>query len=327
VRVSADRIVVVRAQPGVGDMLCAVPALRAVRGTAPRAHITLIGLPSARWLLERFHTYFNELLEFPGFPGLGDTEVDPRRTVEFFADAHERRFDLAIQLHDGGVAANAFTRLLGARTTAGSCPPEMPVPDREFYIPYSTDVPEAERLLRVLTNLGAHPPRGAEPEFPLSEDDRMQLAEAVEGEMLDQGAYACLHPGPGPTERFVALGEALHERGLRPVLIGGEEHRGVADGVTDALEPDALDLVGELTLGAAAALLRKATILIGDGLNLAHVAAAVRTPSVAIAAPGVDIERWRPQDRERHVVLSGDDDPTPDDVLRAAGELIGLTTA
>ena len=58
------------------EMLCAIPALRALRGTAPRAHIALIGLPSSRWVLERFPSYIDELLPFPGFPGMPQVPVD-----------------------------------------------------------------------------------------------------------------------------------------------------------------------------------------------------------------------------------------------------------
>jgi ADP-heptose:LPS heptosyltransferase len=316
VRVSADRIVVVRAHPGVGAMLCVVPALRALRGMSPRARIALIALPSAAWMLDRFDTYFNELLPFPGFPGMTDLEVDPRQTVDFFADAHERRFDLAVQLHDDGAASNAFTRLLGARATAGSHPPGQPAPDRALSIPCPLDEPEPERLLRVIRNLGAAPPRGGDAELPLTDQDAEALADALAGETLERDGYACLHPGPGPAERFAAIGAALIERGLRPVLIGGSEHAGVAAAVADGLDPEALDLVGRLTLGPTAALLRDAAMLIGNGVNLSHVAAAVRTPSVSVMAPGVDAARWRPQDGDRHRVLTHD--ATVDGVLGAA---------
>ena len=305
-------------------MLCAVSALRALRGTSPRAHITLIALPSARWLLDRFATYFNELVPFPGFPGMPSPPVDPRETVRFFQEAHERRIDLAIQLHDHSDAANAFTQMLGARATAGAHPPDAPTPEKnDLFVPWPTDRPEALRLLHVLQNLGAHPPRGADPELPLDDSDHEELAEVLDGEALEPAGYVCLHPGPGPTERFAALGTAFNERGLRPLLIGGDEHAHVAAAVADSLEPDVLDLTGALTLGATAALLRDAALLVGDGLNLAHLAAAVHTPSVAIAPKGTDVTRWRPPDRGRHRVLT---DAAVEDVLEAVDELAEATT-
>jgi ADP-heptose:LPS heptosyltransferase len=327
--VTADRIVVVRALPGLGEMLCAVPALRALRGTAPRAQIALIGLPSSSWLLERFPTYLNELIPFPGFPGAPEPPVDARKIVTFLAEAQERRFDLAIQLDGSGVASNAFAGLLGARATAGAHAPGLEPPDRDLFIPYPAREPEPVRLVRVIEHLGASPARGCDLELPPLPADADELAEALGGDTLEPDGYACLHPGASAPRgqwnaaAFAAVGDALAGQGLRVVLTGASSEAKMTAAVRDAMDHEPLDLAGVLSLGAAGALLRDAALLVVDDSGPSHLAAAVRTPSVVIFGPDADVRRWAPLDRDRHRALGGKGgDVTVDEVVTAAEELL-----
>jgi ADP-heptose:LPS heptosyltransferase len=67
----------------------------------------------------------------------------------------------------------------------------------------------------------------------------------------------------------------------------------------------ALDLSGKTDLGALAALIAQARLVVSNDTGISHVAAAVATPSVIVSC-GADTERWAPLDHERHQVLSAD---------------------
>ena len=315
-RVPADRIAIVRALPGLGEMLCAIPALRALRGTAPRATISLIGLDAARWIPRRFDTYVDEFIPFPGFPGMPHADFDAGPTLRFLNEMQEREFNVAIQLQSAGVAANVFTQLLGAHRTAGTVLPGTDAPD-DYYVELRHAEAEPLRLVRVVENLGARPTRDAELEFIVGSDDEAELAEQGFGST----EYACLHPGRWDTQHVAKVADVLSERGLRIALVAPDDEHAAAVG--GAMEGDATVITG-LSLGATAALLRDATIAICDD-GISQLAEAVGAASVSVFPKDADVARWGPLDRERHRVVGGPDhggDATVADVIAAADALL-----
>ena len=284
------KIAVVRALQ-LGDLLCAVPALRALRAAYPDAHVTLVGLPWARSFVARFPSYLDAFAEFPGFPGLRGRECAPSSLQGFYEAIRACRFDLAIQMHDSGRLMNPLTALMGAARTVGFHEAGRYCPDASGYLRWRAGEHEALRWLRLLEHAGI-PSRGTELEFPLGEADQRELQRL----RLADLPYAVLHPaahppsGHWPAERFAEVGDALAMEGLRVVLTGTQAEAPLTGEVRAAMREPAIDLAGRTSIGGLAAVLGRARLVVSDGDGIAHVAAAVGTPSTRVA-PGVAVDR------------------------------------
>lgn len=287
----------------LGDLLCVVPALRALRAAHPRAGIALIGLPWARGFAARFRSYIDELIEFPGFPDMPERDCGPAEVRAFLGAAQKRGFDLVLQMHGDGRFTNRLVSLMGAAATAGFHAPGQPCPDPARFLEWRPREHEILRYLRLLEHLGI-PRKGTHLEFPLAEADRREC----DGFGLGDGPYAVVHPGSQlasrrwPAQRFAEVADALAAGGMRVVLTGtGAEIPLVQETKARMLQP-ALELAGRTTLGGLAALLSGARLLVSNDTGLSHIAAALQTPSVIVAC-GSDPQRWAPLNRALHRVL------------------------
>jgi ADP-heptose:LPS heptosyltransferase len=290
----------------LGDLLCAVPALRALRHGRPGARIALIGLPWARAFVERFSRYVDQFLEFPGHPQLPERADEFGRLEAFLEDARERHFDLALQLHGSGEVTNPLLAQLGARQLAGFRPPGAPTP-QGLFVDWQSREHEIDRGLRLLAALGI-PSQGRSLEFPLNPADMEALQRLEERFGFDATQSACVHPGAQlpsrrwPPERFARVADALAAAGLQVVLTGTGAEAGLTRRVAAAMRHPAVDLAGQTSLGSVAALIACARLLVCNDTGVSHIAAAFGTPSVVICS-GSDPARWAPLDRARHRVL------------------------
>ena len=295
------RIAVLRALQ-LGDLLCAVPALRALDTEYPAARITLVGLPWAREFAARFRRYIDDFVEFPGYPGMPERDCNAAAMPPFFDAMKARRFDLALQLHGSGDYMNPLAQMMGARHIAGFHPPGRPSPDPQRFLEWRDDEQEVLRWLRLLSHLGIEP-RGSELEFPLTPQDWEAWGE------LRLRDYACVHPGSQqparrwPAERFAEVADALAGAGLKVVLTGTASELHLTRRVAAAMRSPAIDLAGRTSLGVLGTIVARARLLVSNDTGISHIAAALRTPSVIVAC-GSDPQRWAPIDRQLHRVLS-----------------------
>ena len=327
-----DSVVLVRALKGLGDFLCATPALRSLRQVFPRAQITLVGIESTRSLVARYGHLIDELLPFPGFPGIPEEVLDVSRLPGFFASAQARRFNLAVQMHGNGNLMNPFAVMLGAQRTAGYYPRGAYCPDPGLFLPFDEDEHEVRRWLRLATHLGAAS-RAEQVEFPLRSPDWDALARLPEAAALAKGTRVVIHPGATEPARrwlpahFAVVADHLAANGHQVVLTGAADEAPLVAEVETRMNWPAINLAGRTSLGAMAAMLTRARLLVTNDTGVSHLAAALRVPSVVVFLAS-NPKRWAPLDRRLHRVVGGEglrpDDVAPGQVLREAVYLLGI---
>jgi ADP-heptose:LPS heptosyltransferase len=314
----------------LGDMLCAVPALRALRAAVPHAHIALVGLPWAQQFADRFHRYVDEFIPFPGHPLLPEQAVRHEGLARFYTSLCTRKFGLAIQLHGSGKVTNDIVSGFGATALAGYCSGEAVMRERSVLLPYPETGTEPERLLHLMEALGAEP-AGLELEFPLSQQDEDELEASGIAKALPAGGYFCIHPGARqrdkcwPPRQFAEVGDRLAaEFGLTPVLTGSASEADLTAEVASHMHHTPVDAAGPISIGAMGVLMRKAKLLLCNDTGVSHLAAGLKLKSVVVFSKA-DIARWAPLDRHNHRCIWDPDAQRAAMVLQHARALLSGT--
>lgn len=269
----------------IGDFICATPAFRALRAALPEAEIAMITLPLLRDLVIR-SPHLDRFIAFPGFPGIAEQFFEAKKAVQFFRQMQVERFDLAIQMQGSGVYSNPFMLLLGARYTAGFVRPGDGPGLLDAALAWPERGHEVQRMLSMAAFLGA-PAQGEDIEFPLWPEDHA-AAEALlaEAERPLIGLHTAARDATRrwPLERFLAVGRELVQRHGGTIVVLGEktEHT-----VGEALAQEVgarhcLNLAGRTSLVESGAVIARLSLLVTNDTGPAHMAYALKTPTVTI---------------------------------------------
>lgn len=167
---------------------------------------------------------------------------------------------------------------------------------RALRIPAIAGIHDVQQNLRLLTALDIDPDMDDVPRFPVS-SEQARAAEQLLRSNEVLGEFIIVHPGSGdtgwglakrwPAEKFAGLCRQLRAaQGCPIVVVEGPDEPGVAaEVVARAADPHVRLLRLSGPLGMSAAVIARARQYVGSDSALAHLAAAVGTPTVTLYAP------------------------------------------
>lgn len=323
-----QRILVVKAA-GIGDLILAVPALRALRTRFPRALIDLLVTPKCGNLLKHC-------------PYVDDTYVIRTRGMENRVHVSEfgricqtlyrlrkKEYDVLVNLHrlfsnKGSFRMKWLCRAVGARHTVGRNTDGRGTfydawIDDSWEHPAFDQRHEVELNLDLVRLLGAEDP-GRGLKFWIRNADRSRLKALLkrEGWCDSGGPRIVLNVGGDalykrwPDEHCAVLGDLLvEEMSAQVFIIGGEKERPVAHRVIGRMKHRPVDLAGKVDIPELAALLEASDLMVTNDTGPMHLAAAVGTPVVALFGPGKP-DRYAPYGPEGfHIVLRHETECSP----------------
>ena len=274
----------------LGDMLCAIPAVRAIRYAFPDASISLVGLPWQKDFVERFQHYFDEFVEFPGWPGLPEQSVEVEKIPAFLRLMHLKSYDLVVQMQGNGAVTNSLCMLFGAKKVCGLRKAGEYCPDEKLF-PISEDSDhEVLRFLK-LTEALEISPQGQELEFPFLSGELDDVDNLIDRWGLPGKRYVCVHPGARdpkrrwPAENFANIADRLFEEGYSIVLTGSVAEQEILSSVSRMMKYEHVNAVKEsrdLSLGQLAGIIMRSAVLCSNDTGVSHLASALSVPSVII---------------------------------------------
>ncbi len=291
---SVKRVLVVRLR-SIGDTVLATPSLIALKRLLPDAEIDILLEDWVAPLLEGHDAVDNIITA-------GKSFTDKMRTAR---DIRERKYDVVFNLH-GGSTSTLLTYATGAKHRIGYTGyrysflyTDLLSSSSDFWKKEFTH--SAEQQLALLGFVG----------FPVGDRPRSRLAvipSALASVMAKIPAktqrstetraetravasvpfeFAIFHPTAAfetkqwETQNFARVAEYLASKGICSVAVAGKNEIEVLEKLKGESEVP-ITAFNDLTLPEITALASKAKLFVGNDSGIAHIAAAVNTPTVVI---------------------------------------------
>lgn len=300
-----DRILVIRQHNQLGDMLCVVPLLRALRRKYSTAEITLMASP-VNYEIMRGNRYVNSVINFDKKQFTGVTGW--MRLVKFVRGLRQQAFDLVLV---PSTVSTSFTSdllafLSGARVRVGAKVLNGVESPSSFFFNLGVEmswardsrVHQTERNLEIGNSLTL-PTVELSHEITLSENEINDAKLLLNKGLHSAKLLVIYHPGAGKVPnrweaaRFAALAEALaKEFGVSTLITCGPMDDEPVREMTQRLTIRFVVVRGK-PIREVAAILSLANLVISNDTGVMHVAAGVGVPVLSLFGPTAP-EQWAP---------------------------------
>ena len=285
------RILVVRLR-SIGDTVLATPSLITLRRFLPTAQIDILLEDWVAPVLESFDAVDNVL----------SVGKDKKSRFEIAWRIRRSKYDVVFNLH-GGTTATFFVRASGAKYRVGLASYQYnflythlaPSPLKFWQAEHTHS---AEQQLALLGFAGIPVEDKPKSRLVVSEKEKEEIDLFLHVYGIDENEIALIHPAAAfdtkrwSTENFAKIIDYLAARNIFSVVIAAPSEEQIIDEIN---EKTRIVFHGftHLTLPEVKALASRAKIFIGNDSGIAHIAAAVETPSVVIFGSS-NINHWRP---------------------------------
>ncbi len=294
------RVLVVRLR-SIGDTVLSTPSLIALKRFLPEAQMDILLEDWVAPVLEGFDAVDNVL----------SVGKDNKSRLKMAWQIRSNNYDVAFNLH-GGTTATFFVRASGAKHLVGYKNYQygflynhLLASSADFWQRENTH--SAEQQLALLGFVGV----------PVSDRPKSRLAatetalNSIENKLssfnFHSAPFALFHPTSAfetkqwATGNFARIAEFLFEKGLQTIAVATKSERGVLEKLRETSDVP-IAIFDDLTLPEITALASKAKIFVGNDSGIAHIAAAVETPTVIVFGSS-NINHWQPWTNARHEIV------------------------
>jgi len=295
----------------VGDTICAVPSIIAIRDNFPKGEITMLTSPgktgalgpeellNGSELIDELIVYYQE--DIKGFA----------RKIDLIRKLRERAFDVFIELPQEltnlrtEIRNIVFAMLIGVKYACGFRTTAIHL-FKKIQAKHLKFERQVERLLDILKKEGLKIHKVCL-SLPISKDDEKQvdefLRESAIQDFIAVDPNAKIQTKLWPLDRFGEVGRRLvKDYNVNVMIIGGQADKKRTGRLREMIGRGAIDVSGRFSLLQTLELLRRCLLLVSNDTGSVHMAASVETPVVGIYSARDFAVKWYPYGAENIIL-------------------------